>query len=171
MEEEAKNNLEEEKTILQEYQRLKDSTVSKEKYEKDIAELKEKNKIYLDAIANGSSVGTEEVDKTSLEEKILELSKFKGTNLDYWTKVTSAIDKVLTQMPEQEILKVTGAEGLDELIKVNEGMRQMVNDSNGDPDLFRTLYKQRVQDSAPRVSAEIEKAGGVANYIANQSKK
>lgn len=168
--EEVKNNLEEEKTILSEYQRLKENSVSLDKYNKDINELKEKNKIYLDAIANGREVALEREDKTSLEDKIKELSKFKGTNLEYWEKMTSAIDDVLKKTPEAEITKITGVEGLEELVKVNEGMKQMVKDSDGDPDYFRTLYKQRVQDSAPRISSEIEKAGNVYNYLAKNQK-
>lgn len=169
--EEKDNNLEEEKTILSEFQRYKENSVSKEKYEKDVSELKEKNKMLLDAVVNGKAVETEESDKTSLEDKIKDLSMFKGTNLDYWRKTTSAIDDVLKSVPEAEITKITGADGLEELIKVNEGMKQMVKDAGGDPDYFRTLYKNRVQDSAPRISAEIEKAGGLFNYLAIKNKK
>lgn len=165
------NSLDEEKVLLAEYKKLQDSTVSREKYEADIAELKEKNALYLKAITEGQSVNEDpEVNEGSIEDDIRELSKFKGTNLDYWTKTCSAIDKVLKVMPEQEITKITGAEGLEELIKVNESMKEMVKDANGDCDYFRTLYKQRVQDSSPRISAEIEKAGSVANYIAKLSK-
>lgn len=167
---EENENLQEEKVLLDEYKRLQENSVSKEKYEKDIKELKEKNKLYLDAITNGKNVEVESDNGMGLEDKIKELSKFKGTNLDYWKKTTSAIDDVLKQMPEAEITKVTGVEGLEELIKVNEGMKQMVADANGDPDYFRTLYKQRIQDSAPRISAEIEKAGGLYNYLAKNTK-
>ena len=166
--EENNENLQEEKVLLDEYKKLQESTVSKEKYEKDIKELKEKNKLYLDAITNGKNVEVESDNKMSLEDKIKDISKFKGTNLQYWEKVTSAIDDVLKQTPEAEITKVTGPDGLEELIKVNEGMKQMVADSNGDPDYFRTLYKQRIQDSSPKISAEIEKAGGVYNYLAKK---
>ena len=169
--EENNENLQEEKVLLDEYKKLQESTVSKEKYEKDIKELKEKNKLYLDAITNGKNVEVEADNKMSLEDKIKDISKFKGTNLQYWEKVTSAIDDVLKQTPEAEITKVTGPDGLEELIKVNEGMKQMVADSNGDPDYFRTLYKQRIQDSSPKISAEIEKAGGVYNYLAKNTKK
>lgn len=164
-------SLTEEKVLLDEYKKLKENSVSKEQYERDVNELKEKNKLYLQAITEGKEVETQEAEtKTSLEDDIKELSRFKGTNLNYWEKTTSAIDRVLKEMPEAEITKITGADGLEELIKVNEGMKKMVKDSNGDCDYFRTLYKQRVQDSSPRISAEIEKAGSVANYIANITK-
>lgn len=168
--EEQSQELQEEKVLLDEYKKLQESTVSKEKYEKDIKALKEKNDLYLKAITEGKNVEVESDNKISLEDKIKELSKFKGTNLQYWEKATSAIDDVLKQMPEAEITKVTGIEGLEELVKVNEGMKQMVADADGDPDYFRTLYKQRVQDSAPRISTEIEKAGGVYNYLAKNTK-
>lgn len=166
------DSLAEEKVLLNEYKKLQENTVSKEQYEKDIEELKEKNKLYLQAITEGKQVETEDsTNKTSLEDDIKQLSKFKGTNLQYWEKTTSAIDKVLKELPDAEITKITGPDGLEELIKVNEGMKKMVKDANGDCDYFRTLYKQRVQDSSPRISAEIEKAGGVANYISNMSNK
>ena len=161
--------LQEEAVLLQEYKKLQENTVSKEKYEHDIAELKEKNKLYLNAITEGKQVDIPEENKGSLEDDIKELSKFKGTNLQYWEKTTSAIDKMLKGVPEAEITKVTGADGLEELIKVNEGMKQMVKDSGGDPDYFRTLYKQRVKDDAPRISAEIEKSGGLYNYLQNNN--
>lgn len=168
--EETTNNLEEEKVLLEEYKKLKENTVSREKYEKDLNELKEKNKMYLDAITEGKKIDVQADNNVSLSKKIENLTKFRGTNLEYWKETCSAIDSVLKEMPESEIMKVTGPEGLDELIKVNEGMKQMVADSNGDPDYFRTLYKQRVQDSAPRISAEIEKAGSVFNYYQKNNK-
>lgn len=169
---EEKSTLQEEKVLLDEYKRLQENTVSKEKYEKDIRELKEKNQLYLDAITNGKEVNVaNEDDKVSLEDKIKQLSKFKGTNLEYWEKMTSAINDVIKKTPKAEITKVTGVDGLEELIKVNEGMTQMVRDADGDPDYFITLYKQRVQDSAPRISTEIEKAGGVYNYLASQKNR
>lgn len=168
---EENENLQEEKVLLDEYKKLQESTVSKEKYEKDIQELKEKNKLYLDAITNGKSVEVEADNKISLEDRIKDIRKFKGTNLQYWEKMCPAIDQVLKEMPKAEITKITGVEGLEELIEVNEGMKQMVADANGDPDYFRTLYKQRVQDSSPRISSEIESAGGLYDYLTKNNKK
>lgn len=171
MEDEAKNgNLEEEKTLLDEYNKLKDSTVSKEKYEHDIKELKDKNDLYLKAITEGGKVDTPVDNSGSIQDAIADISKFKGTNLEYWQKMTVATDKAIKSLPQQEIEKLIGSDGFEEVIKVNEGMKQMVEDANGDPDYFRTLYRQRVQDSAPRISTEIEKAGGIVNYF-NKNQK
>ena len=162
----------EESALLKEYKKLQESTVSKEKYEKDISELKEKNAIYLKAITEGSEVAAPEENSGSVQDAIADLSKFQGTNLEYWQKMNKAIDKCLESLPESEIEKMIGAEGLEEMIKVNEATKQMVRDANGDPDYFRTIYKQRVQDSAPRISSEIEKAGGLGNYFESlQNKK
>ena len=164
------NNLKEEQVLLQEYKKLQENTVSKEKYEHDINELKEKNKLYLNAITEGKEIEVAQQNTGSLEDAIVDLSKFKGTNLQYWEKTSSAIDRMLKEMPEAEITKITGTEGLEELVKVNEGMKQMVKDANGDPDYFRALYKSRVKDDAPRISAEIEKAGGLFNYLQGKNK-
>lgn len=168
MSEEINENLQEESVLLDEYKKLQANTVSKEKYEKDIQELKEKNKLYLQAITEGKEVNTPQEDNVSLEDKIKGLNKFKGTNLQYWEKMSSAIDSMLKSTPEAEIVKVTGTEGLEEMIKVNEGMKKMIKDSNGSPDMFRTLYKERVMESAPRIASEIEKAGSLTNYLSNK---
>ena len=161
----------EEAVMLQEYQKLKENSVSKEKYEADIKELKDKNELYLKAITEGGKVDTPRDDSGSIEDAISNLSKFKGTNLDYWKEMTSAIDKTLKAIPEKDIINSIGSDGLDEILKVNEGMKQMVEDANGDPDYFRVLYKNRIQDSAPRISSQIEKAGSLATYLTEMQNK
>lgn len=160
----------EENALLQEYKKLQANSVPKEQYEKDIAELRKKNAIYLKAITEGSQVDPPTDDSISVNDAIADISKFRGTNLEYWQKMTTTIDKVLSSMPGSEITKITGPDGLEEIVKVNEGMKQLVKDSNGDSDYFRGLYKNRVTDSAPRISTEIEKAGGLVNYF-NQKQK
>lgn len=158
-------SVKEEAAILKEYQKLKENSVSKEQYERDIKELKDKNELYLKAITEGGEVDAPRDDSGSVTDTISELSKFKGTNLDYWKKTTKAIDQTIKTLGNEEISKVIGADGLDELIEVNEGMKQMVKDSHDDPDYFRTLYNRYVKDDAPRISSEIERAGGLVNYF------
>lgn len=171
MSEELENeNLKEESVLLDEYKKLQESTVSKEKYEADMKALKEKNELYLKAITEGAKIDTPEED-INIQEAISEFTKFKGTNLEYWDKMTKVIDQTLKTLPKDTIEKTVGADGLEEIIKVKEGMRKMVDDSNGDPDYFRTLYKKKVQDSSPRMSAEINKAGGVVEYIQSVMQK
>ena len=161
----------EESVLLSEYKKLQANTVPKDKYEKDIAELKEKNKLYLNAITEGQKVDIPSENKdVNVVDAINDISKFRGTNLEYWQKMTTTIDKVLQTLPDEEIMKITGAEGLEEIVKVNENMKKMVEDSKGDSDYFRTLYKARVTDSAPKISAEIEKSGSLLNYFNNKNK-
>ena len=124
-----------------------------------------KNELYLKAITEGGEVDTPRDDSGSVIDTISELSKFKGTNLDYWKKTTKAIDQTIKNLGNEEVSKIIGADGLEELIEVNEGMKQMVKDSNDDPDYFRTLYNRYVKDDAPRISSEIERAGGLVNYF------
>lgn len=170
--EEITQELTEEKTILSEYQKLKENSVPKEKYDADMKELKEKNELYLKAITEGATVDTSsEEDNQSVQDAIVELSKFKGTNLEYWDKTTKAIDKTLKALPKDVIEKTVGADGLEELIKVKEGMRAMVDDAQGDPDYFRALFKNRVQESSPKMASEINKAGGVVEYIQSVMQK
>ena len=113
---------------------------------------------------------SEENKDVNVVDAINDISRFRGTNLEYWQKMTTTIDKVLQTLPDEEITKITGAEGLEEIVKVNENMKKMVEDSKGDSDYFRTLYKARVTDSAPKISAEIEKSGSLLNYFSNKNK-
>lgn len=164
----------EEAIILKEYNKLKATSVPKEKYEADLKAANDKAALYLKAITEGNKVELpdEQNSSVSVKDAIAELSKFKGTNLEYWQKMTPTIDKILKTVPEEEITKIAGSEGLEEIIKVNEGMKALVKEANGDPDYFRTLYKNKVTESAPRIGSEIEKAGGVVNYFNNlQNKK
>lgn len=161
----------EESILLKEYQKLQANSVSKEKYEADIKALKEKNDLYLKAITEGEKVDvSSDKDSGSVVDTISELSRFKGTNLDYWKKTTKAIDQTIKALGNEAIAKTIGSDGLEELVEVNEGMKQMVEDSQDDPDYFRTLYKARVQDSAPRISADIDKAGGLVGYLTKKQK-
>lgn len=168
MEEIQNEENKEESAILKAYKELEANSVPKDKYEKDIASLEEKNRIYLKAITEGDKVELPSDDGKTLKESIAELNKFAGTNLEYWQKMTTAIDKMVKEVPEAEITKITGSDGFDDLIKVNEGMKQMISDANGDPDVFRALYKNRVKDDAPKISSEIEKAGGLYSYLSNK---
>lgn len=161
----------EEAVLLKEYKKLQENTVSKEKYEADIKALKEKNDLYLKAITEGEKVDVpSEEDSGSVIDAIADLSKFKGTNLDYWKKTTKATDLAIKALGNEAITKMIGADGLEELIEVNEGFKQMVADSQDDPDYFRTLYKARIKDSAPNISAAIEKSGGLVDYFKKQGK-
>ncbi len=168
--EEVSTTLNEEKELLKKYQELQKNSVSREQHDKEVAELKGKLDLYLKAITEGNEVEVPSEGKEDIKDLISDLSNFRGTNLEYWDKTTKATDLMLKSLPEQEITKITGSEGLDEVIKVNEVMKQMVKDANGDSDYFRTLYKQRVQDSAPRISAEIEKEGNLISYLSKKTK-
>lgn len=171
-EEKKEDIIEEEKNLLEEYKKLKENSVPVEKYKQDIEELKEKNQLYLKAITEGGKVPTaDDEPDISLQERIAKLSKFKGTNLEFWQETTKAIDQVFKEMKEDEIDAITGREGLDELLEVKDVMSKMVEEANGDPDYFIKLYKARVKDSAPKISAEIEKAGGLVNYLQTKNKK
>ena len=157
--------LKEESVLLKEYQKLQENSVSKEKYEADLKAANDKANLYLKAITEGSEVDVPHEDSGSVLDTISDLTKFKGTNLDYWKKTTKAIDQTIKALGNEEITKAIGTDGLEELIEVNEEMKQMVNESHDDPDYFRTLYSRNVKDSAPRISGEIEKAGGLVNYF------
>ena len=165
------SDLNNEATILEEYQKLKASSVSREQYEADLKAEKERSALYLKAITEGGKVDTPtDNNSESLQEGIVKMSKFKGTNLEYWQKMTPLIDRVIKEVPQSEITKVTGQDGLEGMIRVNEGMKKLVKQSDGDPDTFKTLYKRYVNDSSPKISADIESAGGLVSYLQKNRK-
>lgn len=165
-------NLAGEATLLDEYNKLKANSVPKEQYERDLNAEKERSSLYLKAITEGAKVDapSDEEDSKTLGEAIEEMSRFKGTNLEYWTKMTPLIDRTIKSLPEKEIVKITGSDGLDEILRVNEGMKELVKKANGDPDYFRVLYKNSVTESSPKIASEIERAGGLVNYLENLQK-
>lgn len=166
------DGIEGEAAILKEYQKLQAESVSKDKYEADIKREKDRADLYLKAITEGRKVDTPtDNNSKSLQEGIAEVSKFKGTNLEYWQKMTPLIDRVLKEVPQNEITKITGQDGLEGIIRVNEGMKECIEKANGDPDYFRTLYKHKVKDSSPKISSDIEAAGGLVSYLQNLNKK
>ena len=61
----------EESAILKAYKELEANSVPREKYEKDVAALKEKNDIYLKAITEGDKVELPSDDGKTLKESIL----------------------------------------------------------------------------------------------------
>lgn len=163
------NGIEAESAILKEYQKLQAESVSKDKYEADIKREKDRADLYLKAITEGRKVDTPtDNNSKSLPEMIADMSKFKGTNLEYWQKMTPAIDKMLKEVPQSEIIKTVGQDGLEGIIRVNEGMKDLVEKSNGDADYFRALYRKNVADASPKISAAIEQAGGLVNYLQNK---
>ena len=159
--------IEEEAVLLSEYQKLQQNSISKDEHDKVVKELKDKNQLYLKAITEGGKVNLEDEDY-DLPKAINELQHFKGTNLEYWNKTTKAIDSLLKTVPEQEIVKITGTSGLDEILRVNQGGKALVEESSGDPDAFRAVYNKRVQESAPQIASYINKEGSVANFLQNQ---
>lgn len=169
MAEETKDTTElqdDEQALLKAYQELQAGSISREEHERIVKDLKSKNKLYLDAILEGrKKVDTGEEPAKTLEEIAKGLSEFKGTNLDFWAQTVEAIDTVMRDVPEQDIVQITGSDGFDELLKIRSVMGKMVEDANGSSDYFRTLYKARIVDSAPRISSDIEQAGGLVNYI------
>lgn len=165
------NGMEGEAALIKEYQKLKETSVPKEQYEADVSREKARADLYLKAITEGRKVDTPtDNNSKSLPEMIAEMSKFKGTNLEYWQKMTPAIDKMLKEVPRSEIVKTIGSDGLEGIIHVNEGMKEMIKKSDGDPDYFRTLYKNEVADASRVISAQIERAGGLVNYLQQNQK-
>lgn len=167
-----KDVLQEEAGILEAYKQLQASTVSKEQYEKEMALLKEKNAMYLKAITEGSKVNTSEtIDSVKLEDSVADMSKFKGTNLEYWQKMTPIIDKTLETVPDDVLESMISQEGIDELIKVNTVMKQLVEKADGSAGYFRTLYDGRVAESSNKISSEIDRSGNLVKYLMDTQNK
>lgn len=167
---EDKLTLEEESALLKELKKLQENSVPKDQYEKDLKAEKEKADMYLQAIVQGNTVDAPETDSKSLEEMIKESNDFKGTNLEFWTKQTKLIDKVLKEVPDNEISTIAGDDGIENIVKVNSVMKDLVKKADGDPDYFISLYNNRVRESSPTIASDINKAGSLINYLSQPNK-
>lgn len=144
--EEVQNN---EVTVnADELAKFKETHVSKEEYDKVVAE---KNSM-VKALLDGQSIDIEEEkeDKRSIQDYIEDVNKDQ-TNLDYWVNVLAYRDKVMKEGYEDPFLPIGhNISPTDEdraaAEKVATRMQDMINRSNGNPAIFKGLYQAEVQD-------------------------
>ena len=135
---------------LAQIQELRKNTVSREQYEK----MRDENKKLLEAIVNGSQVGTQEEERPAmrpLEEICKDLLDGNNSNLDYWKysiewrdacRATCGFDpwavngiKIEAEPEDPEIIE-----------RVYEGFKEMIEFADGDSAKFDREYDRHVRD-------------------------
>lgn len=132
-------------------QTLKQNSVDKAKYDA----LRLENKKLLDAVVNGQTVETQapvqKEDIQTLRNKVF--NNPNQTNLEYITNVLALRDRLLEEgnedpfVPQGTQISATQAD-YDRANKVATVLQEMVDEADGDPNVFLNEYQRRVKDTS-----------------------
>ncbi len=131
-------------------QQLKQNSVDKAKYDA----LRLENKKLLDAVVNGQTVEAQvqvqKEDIQTLRNKVF--NNPNQTNLEYITHVLELRNRLLEEgqedpfVPQGSQISATQAD-YDMANKVATVLQEMVDESEGDPNVFLNEYQRRVKDT------------------------
>ena len=129
---------------------LKQNSVDKTKYDA----LRLENKKLLDAVVNGQSVEAQvqvqKEDIQTLRNKVF--NNANQTNLEYISNVLNLRNRLLEEgyedpfVPQGSQISATKAD-YDQANKVATVLQEMVDESDGDPNVFLNEYQRRVKDT------------------------
>lgn len=132
-------------------QQLKQNSVDKAKYDA----LRLENKKLLDAVVNGIPVETQaqvhKEDIQTLRNKVF--NNPDQTNLEYITNALNLRNRLLEEgyedpfVPQGTQISATQAD-YDMANKVATVLQEMVDESDGDPNVFLNEYQRRVKDTS-----------------------
>ena len=127
-------------------QALKQNSVDRSKYE----ELRAENKRLLQAVVNGQP-DEEEVKEEPVDIDKLRLSlREEQTNLDFVTKALKLREAVIAKGGEDPFVPVGSkytptAADYERATRVATILQEMVDEANGDPQVFLNEYQRRVK--------------------------
>lgn len=136
-----------------EIQKLRDSTVSKEDYER----LREENKRLISSLANGESIGVEpeaKPDINELRKKVFENEH--QSNLEYWENALNLRQALIDSGENDPFLPyghkiVPTTEDVECANRVAEVVKECIEYADGDSQLFTNELNRRTVDvSLPR---------------------
>ena len=132
-------------------QQLKQNSVDKAKYDA----LRLENKKLLDAVVNGIPVETQaqvqKEDIQTLRNKVF--NNPDQTNLEYITNALNLRNRLLEEgyedpfVPQGTKISATQAD-YDRANKVATVLQEMVDEADGDPNVFLNEYQRRVKDTS-----------------------
>lgn len=132
-------------------QQLKQNSVDKAKYDA----LRLENKKLLDAVVNGIPVETQaqvqKEDIQTLRNKVF--NNPNQSNLEYITNALNLRNRLLEEgyedpfVPQGTQISATQAD-YDRANKVATVLQEMVDESDGDPNVFLNEYQRRVKDTS-----------------------
>ena len=130
---------------------LKQNSVDKAKYDA----LRLENKKLLDSLVNGQAVEAQapvqKEDIQTLRNKVF--NNPNQTNLEYITNVLALRDRLLEEgnddpfVPQGTQISATQAD-YDRANKVATVLQEMVDEADGDPNVFLNEYQRRVKDTS-----------------------
>lgn len=132
---------------------LKQNSVEKAKYDA----LRLENKKLLESLVNGQVVEQEQVKQpANLDELRKKVFDNEGqTNLDYITNVLNLRNELLAQgyedpfVPQGTKINATAAD-YEKANRVATVLQEMVDESEGDPNVFLNEYQRRVKDTSKK---------------------
>lgn len=146
----------EDKNLLEAYNELKENSISKKEYERVL----KRNEDLTQALIKNDKLDKDDEPKEPNMAKIKRLtnelySDKRGsmTNLEYCQKTVELRDAIIAEGGRDPFLPTSG-ENKDSYAnqqtaeKVANGLRKMVDDANGSPEAFNSLYQARVEDIA-----------------------
>ena len=132
-------------------QQLKQNSVDKTKYDA----LRLENKKLLDAVVNGQTVEVQsqvqKEDIQTLRNKVF--NNPNQTNLEYITNALNLRNRLLEEgyedpfVPQGSQISAVQAD-YDRANKVAAVLQEMVDESDGDPNVFLNEYQRRVKDTS-----------------------
>ena len=132
-------------------QQLKQNSVDKAKYDA----LRLENKKLLDAVVNGQTVEVQsqvqKEDIQTLRNKVV--NNPNQTNLEYITNALNLRNRLLEEgyedpfVPQGTQISATKAD-YDQANKVATVLQEMVDEADGDPNVFLNEYQRRVKDTS-----------------------
>ena len=137
----------EDQNLMEEYQKLKANSVSKEEYERVLA----RNKQLTQSWANNQMPGQEQVDPDtidSLRKDLFSEDRVELNNLQSAQKMLKLREKLIEsgqQDPFVSTNKDTAtAADFETANRVAAGLQKMVDESDGDPEIFNAKLGQQV---------------------------
>lgn len=129
----------------------KENDELKENFEKLQKDYSKDKKNYFDKVINNGTLTDNQPKFTSqdIQNMVNDISKGDLSNLEFWQTALKLSDAWKENYGKNLFNKSGKRE--DEIIanRVEETMRKMVQESNGNPDSFRILYNSWVEDSNP----------------------
>ena len=146
----------EDKTLLEAYNELKENSISKKEYDRVL----KRNEDLTQALIRNDKLEDDDKPKESNMAKIKRLTnelysdkREDMTNLEYCQKTVELRDTIIAEGGRDPFLPTSG-ENKDSYAnqqtaeKVANGLKKMVEDANGSPEAFNSLYQARVEDVA-----------------------
>lgn len=142
----------EDKNLIDEMQKIKENSVSKEEYDRVL----KRNKDLSQALANNQKIQQEQVDTDTIEslrEELYSEGRKEMTNLDSVTKMLKLRQKVIDSgKPDPFISSDSSTVTADEVEtaeRVAAGLQSMVDEADGNAGYFNALLKTNVDSTMP----------------------